>query len=339
MQTCSNLPFGDGLNCSAAGATPTYFTGYLRDGETNLDFANARYFSSQFGRFMSPDSVGGNVADPQSFNLYAYVLNNPLSAVDPSGLNPCELVAGVFVCPSVYSRGGGGTISGGGGVPVIGGPFGGGSLFGGLGFGNLGLCFTFNCGFGGGGFGSSIPGPPSAGQIASEGSLSPGSSTGVNIATGVVGELYNNVRPLAIFTALQSGDLFGALRFYRMGEFVPQNATQTWAARVTAAATIFIPGGGEEAIAAKVEGKLSGKIAELTAEAEKLYPKLAGKFQLHHIIPKYLGGTADGTLSRIPAAYHQRITNAFRELAPYGQKFNGSLEKLLETIYKRFPLP
>src|SRR5437588_9217489 len=41
-----------------------------------------------------------------------------------------------------------------------------------------------------------------------------------------------------------------------MGEFVPVNSTQKWAARATAAATIFIPGGGEEAAAAKLEGKV-----------------------------------------------------------------------------------
>src|SRR5437016_6169540 len=141
--------------------------------------------------------------------------------------------------------------SGGGGVVFVGGlggPFGGGNVFGGLGFGNLGLCFTFNCGFGGG-LGASIPGPPSAGQLASEASLSPGGSTAGNIATGVVGELYNDVRPFAIFTALQNADILTAWRFYRMGEFVPVNSTQKWAARATAAATIFIPGGGEEAAA------------------------------------------------------------------------------------------
>jgi len=38
---------------------------------------------------MSPDPYGGSYdpSNPQSFNRYAYALNNPVSAVDPSGLN------------------------------------------------------------------------------------------------------------------------------------------------------------------------------------------------------------------------------------------------------------
>ena len=42
------------------------------------------------GRFMSPDPTGLYFADPmnpQSFNLYNYVLNNPLTNVDPNGMD------------------------------------------------------------------------------------------------------------------------------------------------------------------------------------------------------------------------------------------------------------
>ncbi len=35
-----------------------------------------RYDSSRLGRFLSPDSVAGSVADPQSLNRYSYVLND-----------------------------------------------------------------------------------------------------------------------------------------------------------------------------------------------------------------------------------------------------------------------
>ena len=181
VQTCSNLPFGDALTCSAAGNTSTYFTGYLRDGETNLDFANARYFSSQFGRFMSPDPLGGSVGDPQSLNRYAYVTNNPLSLVDPSGMGPCP--PDLILC---YSGSGGS----GGGAGAAGGPFGtGGSAVGAGGLG-LGICFALNCGFGGAFGGSNLPGSPSNGQIASEASLS-GSSTAGNIGASVAGEQHS----------------------------------------------------------------------------------------------------------------------------------------------------
>jgi RHS repeat-associated protein len=64
------------------------FTAKERDPESNLDNFGARYFSSQMGRFMSADPSGvafSNPANPQSWNLYSYVQNNPLSAVDPDG--------------------------------------------------------------------------------------------------------------------------------------------------------------------------------------------------------------------------------------------------------------
>jgi uncharacterized protein RhaS with RHS repeats len=42
------------------------------------------------GRFLSPDPTGGRLANPQSLNKYAYVLNNPLIYTDPTGLYACK---------------------------------------------------------------------------------------------------------------------------------------------------------------------------------------------------------------------------------------------------------
>jgi RHS repeat-associated protein len=62
------------------------FTGYERDSETGLDYAVYRYYNSRVGRFMSPDPAGlTGITDPQSWNRYAYVLNNPLSYTRSSG--------------------------------------------------------------------------------------------------------------------------------------------------------------------------------------------------------------------------------------------------------------
>ena len=41
------------------------------------------------GRMLSPDPVGGSLANPQTLNKYAYVLNNPLRYTDPTGLYAC----------------------------------------------------------------------------------------------------------------------------------------------------------------------------------------------------------------------------------------------------------
>src|SRR5262249_55036468 len=62
-----------------------------------------------------------------------------------------------------------------------------------------------------------------------------------------------------------------------------------------------------------------GLIEEWTDIAKLKYPLKAVKDEWHHVVPKYLGGDADGVVVQLNAAYHQLITNAFRELAPYGQ--------------------
>jgi RHS repeat-associated protein len=64
------------------------FTSKERDSETGLDFFGARYFASAQGRFTSPDPViitPERLRDPQQLNRYAYVRNNPLRLVDPTG--------------------------------------------------------------------------------------------------------------------------------------------------------------------------------------------------------------------------------------------------------------
>jgi RHS repeat-associated protein len=75
--------------CSAQHALLTHkFTGKERDSESNLDNFRARYNSSSVGRFMSPDSPKfSEKSDPQTWNLYSYVGNDPLARVDLTGNN------------------------------------------------------------------------------------------------------------------------------------------------------------------------------------------------------------------------------------------------------------
>jgi RHS repeat-associated protein len=65
------------------------FTGYEKDEETRLDFAQARYYGNGLGRFTSVDPLqeSARLALPQSWNRYSYVLNNPLNMIDPFGLD------------------------------------------------------------------------------------------------------------------------------------------------------------------------------------------------------------------------------------------------------------
>jgi RHS repeat-associated protein len=64
------------------------FTGYEKDIESSLEFAQNRYYANKHGRFTTPDPLmaSGNVQDAQSWNRYAYVRNNPLNLTDPLGL-------------------------------------------------------------------------------------------------------------------------------------------------------------------------------------------------------------------------------------------------------------
>ena len=89
-----SLPFGDGLNpypdqyapATADDSTPLYFTGKERDAESGNDYFGARYYASTMGRFLSPDDGRDqSQGDPQSWNLYGYARNNPLTNSDPDG--------------------------------------------------------------------------------------------------------------------------------------------------------------------------------------------------------------------------------------------------------------
>ena len=81
------FPFGE--EYSSQGTPNRYrFVERETDEATGLTYMHARYYNPRLGRFMSVDPVGGRVEDSQSWNRYAYVLNNPLKFVDPTGMAP-----------------------------------------------------------------------------------------------------------------------------------------------------------------------------------------------------------------------------------------------------------
>ena len=81
-------PWGGELQFVADDSNHYKFTGKERDSESGLDDFGARYYSSAMARFTSPDPLlnSGRPWDPQSWNRYSYVRNNPLARIDPTGL-------------------------------------------------------------------------------------------------------------------------------------------------------------------------------------------------------------------------------------------------------------
>ena len=94
------MPFGEELYVNVGGRSTNLnygtsedeirqkFTGYERDNESSLDFAQARMYNFQHGRFTAVDPLleSGTPNNPQSWNRYTYTFNNPLNYVDPTGL-------------------------------------------------------------------------------------------------------------------------------------------------------------------------------------------------------------------------------------------------------------
>jgi RHS repeat-associated protein len=105
------LPFGESLPTGVSGRTTAMgyqgtgylgplkpgFTGKDRDAETGLDYFGARYMSAAQGRFTSADAPFADQfpENPQSWNLYSYVRNNPLRYIDEDGRGAKEFFFGL----------------------------------------------------------------------------------------------------------------------------------------------------------------------------------------------------------------------------------------------------
>jgi RHS repeat-associated protein len=75
-------PFGATTTTGASSTNSFEFTGRENDG-TGLYYYRARYYNTTIGRFVSEDPIGFDGGD---VNLYAYVANDPINLIDPSGL-------------------------------------------------------------------------------------------------------------------------------------------------------------------------------------------------------------------------------------------------------------
>jgi RHS repeat-associated protein len=81
-QTYTFDSFGNTTASSGSLTNPFQYTGRELDSETSLYYYRARYYDPRPGRFLSEDPLGPKKDGP---NLYAYVSNNPIMSVDPTG--------------------------------------------------------------------------------------------------------------------------------------------------------------------------------------------------------------------------------------------------------------
>ena len=74
--------FGNLTNSTGTLRNPFQYTAREFDQETSLYYYRARYYDAETGRFISEDPMGFDAG----VNFYAYVENNPINYIDPSGL-------------------------------------------------------------------------------------------------------------------------------------------------------------------------------------------------------------------------------------------------------------
>ncbi|MCK4762698.1 MAG: RHS repeat-associated core domain-containing protein [Candidatus Aminicenantes bacterium] len=112
VYSAAHGPFGDVQETWINTYDPKQkFSGKERETYSDLDYFGARYYDSHSYRFVSVDPIRNRdaaIANPQLWNLYTYCRNNPITFLDPNGLDNYVLYD---------ARAGGGLFSQEGGFP------------------------------------------------------------------------------------------------------------------------------------------------------------------------------------------------------------------------------
>ena len=103
-------PYGGNRSGAFSNLTTKRFTGQYHEsslpGGEGLSYYNARWYDPKLGRFLSADTIVPGPANPQAFNRYSYVLNNPIKNLDPTGHTCMASQGGSWDCPQNPGSGG-----------------------------------------------------------------------------------------------------------------------------------------------------------------------------------------------------------------------------------------
>ena len=89
-----------------AKANPIRYRGYYYDEDTKLYYLNARYYSPEWRRFISPDDT--SYLDPENvngLNLYCYCYNDPVNYYDPSGHSAFLIAMSILAVAGLITTG------------------------------------------------------------------------------------------------------------------------------------------------------------------------------------------------------------------------------------------
>jgi RHS repeat-associated protein len=85
VELTEHTPYGSLSRTEGSYDSPFKFTGQRQDPGTGLILFPARAYDPELGRFLQADPFVQDPSDPQTLNRYAYVRNNPINLVDPTG--------------------------------------------------------------------------------------------------------------------------------------------------------------------------------------------------------------------------------------------------------------
>ena len=348
------------------------YTGQELDEDTGLYYYGARYYDPELARFIQADSIVSEPGDPQSFNRYAYVRNNPLKYADPTGHDPVLIAIGIGILVGAAAGAISSAIQGGSiGRGALAGAWAGAFTGAGIGVGGA-IAFAWGADIGlgaaiGGAIGGAVGG-------ASAAAIQSGSAGGGNIGLGALigaasGAIAGYLDPELAATIEASGTAEQTNVSFTLQE-APTTGGSTSSASAagssvgsgTAGASGGSSGGFLQSIRTLTNPQAAGLSAAATVGTGSVLVQLGGQFgsalswagarvfqsswwaiQQHHIFP--VGRTLWGAATSSPTTplprllqmgFHYRILNPALRAAGAPANIPGGWNAL-RTVYTRYP--